>query len=248
MDYIWQAVLWIFTPENAFGEGGVIERVGQHLGYTVLSVSIAAVIAIPLGIYIGSTGRMRFLATSVTGAMRALPTLGLVAFFGLFLGASLVAPIAAIAILAIPPLLAGAYAGVESIDKQTITAARAQGMTEWQIVTQVEVPLASKLLWGGLRSSVLQVIATATVAAYLPLGGLGRFIFDGLPVRDYPQMLAGSLLVILLALASDWILAMTYRLIQPRGVAVALHIDRGQDANLLENLYSSDHSSKRKTP
>ncbi|WGD38336.1 ABC transporter permease [Lysinibacter sp. HNR] len=223
MEYVWQALAWI--PEHLYGSDGVIERVYQHLLYTLLSVVIAAVIAIPLGIYIGHTGRMRFVATSVTGAMRALPTLGLVALFGLYLGAGLAAPIAAVSLLAIPPLLAGAYAGVESIEKQTITAARAQGMTAWQIVRGVEIPLALPLLWGGLRSAVLQVIATVTVAAYLPLGGLGRFIFDGLPVRNYPEMLAGSILVIVLALVCDGILVVAYALFQPQGVAVALAND-----------------------
>jgi osmoprotectant transport system permease protein len=106
-------------------------------------------------------------------------------------------------VLAIPPLLAGAYAGLESVDRQTVDAARAIGMTEWQVLGRVEVPLALPLILGGLRSAVLQVIATATVAAYVGLGGLGRYLIDGLAVRDYPQMLAGATVVVVLALLLD---------------------------------------------
>ncbi|MEB4616475.1 ABC transporter permease, partial [Leucobacter sp. M11] len=94
--------------------------------------------------------------------------------------------------LAIPPILAGAYSGVESVDRAAVDASRALGMTEWQILCRVEVPLALPLIVGGLRSAVLQVVATATVAAYLPLGGLGRYLFDALPVQDYAQMLSGA--------------------------------------------------------
>ncbi len=106
-------------------------------------------------------------------------------------------------ILAIPPLLAGAYSGLEAVDRQTIDAARAMGMTELQILTRVEIPLALPLLVGGVRSAVLQVVATATVGAFIGLGGLGRYIIDGQAFQDYPQMVSGSILVIVLALALD---------------------------------------------
>jgi osmoprotectant transport system permease protein len=135
--------------------------------------------------------------------MRALPTLGLLTAIALYLGIGLTAPLVALVILAVPPLLAGAYAGLESVDRQTIDAARAMGMTEWQILTRVEVPLALPIIVGGIRSSVLQVVATATVAAYVGLGGLGRYLIDGQAVSDYAQMAAGSVLVIALALALD---------------------------------------------
>ena len=135
-----------------------------------------------------------------SGALRALPTLGLLTWFVLLVGIGLTGPTLALVVLAIPPLLAGNYAGLESVDRPTIDAARAQGFTEWQVLSKVEIPLALPLLVGGFRSATLQVIATATVAAYVGLGGLGRYLIDGQAYRDYPQMVR-SVLVIVLALA-----------------------------------------------
>jgi osmoprotectant transport system permease protein len=143
--------------------------------------------------------------------LRALPTLGLLTLVVLFSGIGLVAPVIALTILAIPPLLAGAYAGLESVDRETIDAARAQGMTEWQILGKVEIPLALPIIVGGIRSATLQVVATATVAAYVGLGGLGRLIIDGQAVQDYPQMLSGAVLVVVLALVLDAIFALAQR-------------------------------------
>ncbi|SFB76544.1 osmoprotectant transport system permease protein [Nocardioides terrae] len=207
-----EAFDWLSTSTNWHGPDGVPHRVLEHLGYTALTVVIASAIAIPLGLWIGHTGRLRGLAIAVTGALRALPTLGLLTLVVLWRGIGLTPPIAALVVLAIPPLLAGAYAGVESVDRRTVDAARGIGMTEWQVLTRVEVPLSLSLLLGGLRSAVLQVVATATVAAYIGLGGLGRYLLDGIAVRDYPQMLGGSLVVVVLALLLDGAFALLQRL------------------------------------
>jgi osmoprotectant transport system permease protein len=148
--------------------------------------------------------------------------LGLVVFLALELGGlDITSPLIALTILAIPPVLAGAYAGVDSVDKGTVDAARAMGMTEFQILRKVELPLALPLVIGGLRSAMLQVIATWTVAAILPVGGLGRFLFDGLSVRAYDEMLAGSILVVVLALVTDGVFAIVQRLVVPRGVVLS---------------------------
>jgi osmoprotectant transport system permease protein len=203
---------WFATGANWHGQDGVPHRFTQHLGYTALTVAIAAVLAVPLGLWIGHTGRLRGLAIALTGALRALPTLGLLTLVVLWRGIGLTPPITALVVLAIPPLLAGAYAGVESVDRRTVDAARGMGMTEWQVLTRVEVPLGLPLLLGGLRSAVLQVVATATVAAYIGLGGLGRYVIDGVQIRDYPQILAGSLIVVVLALVLDGAFALLQRL------------------------------------
>lgn len=200
---IGQGLSWLFTSAHWSGDDGFPHRILQHLGYTTLTVVIAAAIALPLGLWIGHTGRLRGLAIGITGALRALPTLALVVIMVLWRGIGLTPPTVALVVLAIPPLLAGAYAGLESVDRQTVDAARAIGMTEWQVLGRVEIPLALPLILGGLRSAVLQVIATATVAAYVGLGGLGRYLIDGLAVRDYPQMLAGATVVVVLALLLD---------------------------------------------
>ncbi|MCR4513395.1 ABC transporter permease [Aeromicrobium sp. 50.2.37] len=207
MSIVTDAASWLSDGANWSGEGGIPNRVLEHVGYTSLTIAVAAAVAVPLGLYIGHTGRLRGLAIGVTGALRALPTLGVLTMFTLLLGIGLGAPTLALVILAVPPLLAGVYSGVESVDPQTVDAARAQGMTEWQILTKVEVPLGLPLVVGGFRAATLQVVATATVAAYVSLGGLGRYIFDGQAVRDYPQMVGGSVVVVVLALLLDGLFA-----------------------------------------
>lgn len=230
MNYLLAAAAWLADPAHWSGADGVPARLAEHLWYSLLALVLAAVIALPLGLYVGHTGRGRGIAIGVSGALRALPTLGLLTFLtiamNLSLALSIVPATIVLAILAIPPLLAGAYAGIEQIDPAVVDGARATGLAELQIVRGVEIPLAAPLILGGIRSAVLQVLATATVSAYLGLGGFGRYILDGLPVRDYPKMLAGALAVIALALISDGLLALAQRATLTPGVRAALgHLD-----------------------
>lgn len=211
---------WIVDPANWAGAGGIPARLGEHIWYSFLTLVLAALIALPIGLAIGHTGRLRGLAVGVSGALRAIPTLGLVVYLALItLNLTIVPPLIALTILAIPPVLAGAYSGLESVDRRTIDAARAMGMTELQILFKVELPLSLPLIIGGLRSAALQVVATWTVAAILPVGGLGRYLFDGLAVQQYDEMLGGSILVIALALVTDGVFAIVQRVVVPRGVA-----------------------------
>ena len=205
---------WLTDSAHWSGTDGFPHRLTEQVGYTALTVGIAAAIALPIGLWSGHTGRLRGLAVVVTGSLRALPTLGVLTFMVLWRGIGLTPAVVALVVLAVPPLLAGAYAGLESVDRQTIDAARATGMTEWQVLGQVEIPLALPLILGGLRSAVLQVVATATIAAYIGLGGLGRFLFDGIAVRDYPQMVAGSVVIVALALVLDAVFAASQRAAQ----------------------------------
>ena len=211
MNYFSQAIAWIADPANASGPNGVWARSWEHLWYTILAVVLASVIAIPLGYLVGHTGRGRGLVVASSGAARALPTLGVVTLVGLVLGLGLIAPMVALVLLAVPSVLAGAYAGIEAIDPRTVDAARAMGMSQWQILTRVEMPLGLPLLIGGLRSATLQVVATATLAAYVGAGGLGRFLFLGLKTQDYPQMLAAALLVVVLALILEGVFEISER-------------------------------------
>ena len=212
---------WLGDPLRWSGPDGIPLRTLEHLGYTALGVLVAALLAVPIGLYVGHTGRFKGLAVAAAGAARALPTLGLVTLFALLVGIGLTAPLLSFVILAIPSLLAGAYSAVESADPATVDAARAQGMTEWQILTRVELPLGMPLLVGGVRGATVQVVATAMLAAYVGSGGLGRYIFQGLGSQDYPQMIAGSLLVIVLALVLDLALLLLQRATAPRGTAAA---------------------------
>jgi len=207
MSVVTDTVDWLTASEHWSGPDGIPHRVLEHVGYTAETIAIAGAVAIPLGLWIGHTGRLRSVAVALTGAMRALPTLGLLTLIALYLGIGLTPPLIALVVLAIPPLLAGAYAGVESVDPQTVDAARSMGFTEGQVLTRVEIPLGLPIIVGGIRSAVLQVVATATVAAYVGLGGLGRYLIDGQAISDYPQMAGGSVLVVVVALLLDALFA-----------------------------------------
>lgn len=212
MSVVSDTVDWLTDGANWSGPAGIPTRLVEHLGYTGLSVAVAAVMALPLGLWIGHTGRLRGLAVVSTGALRAVPSLGVLTLAALQSSGDLLPAVITLVVLAVPSLLAGAYAGVEAVDRRTVDAARAMGMTEWQILVRVEIPLALPLLIGGLRSAVLQVVATATIAAYIGLGGLGRYLIDGLAVSDYPRALGGSVVVVALALVLEAVLSLAQRL------------------------------------
>lgn len=214
MNYIAAAVQWLLDPANATGPNGIGARTVEHLWYTLLATAIASAVGIPIGYAIGHSHRFRTAVVSSTGAARALPTLGVVTLFGLLLGIGLIAPMLAFVLLALPSVLAGAYAGVEGAPRDAVDAARAMGMTEWQILFRVEAPLGMPLLLGGIRSAALQVLATATLAAYVGAGGLGRFLFLGLKTQDYAMMVGASLVVVLLAVAVELVFELVTRLIQ----------------------------------
>lgn len=215
MRFVIEAFDWLTDPQNLTGSGGWLARLGEHLLISLLVVLIAAAIALPLGWYIGHTGRGRTLAVAVSGALRALPTLGVLTLVALWIGIGLGAPVVALVVLAIPPLLAGAYSGIEATDPSAVDGARAVGMTEMQILTRVEIPLSTPLLVAGFRSATLQVISTATLAAYVGAGGLGRYLFLGLKTSDYAVMVAGSLLVVVVAIGVDVLFGILQRFIRP---------------------------------
>ena len=219
--------VWRWLTDGAHWQGpdGITTRVLEHLEYSVISLLAAAVVAIPLGLVIGHTGRGRVLGVGVTGAMRAIPSLGLLFVSVMTLGdkwtgdAGLYVPVyAVLAILAVPPILAGTYSGIEQVDPAARDAAKGMGMTGSQVLWRVEVPCALPLIASGLRSATLQVIATATLAASVSLGGLGRLLIDGIQVRDYDMMAGGAVLVAALALGVDLALAGLQRLVVSPGL------------------------------
>ncbi len=208
MNVFLEALGWIGDAGHWGGSEGIGVRLAQHLAITVAAVLLAAIPAIPVGILIGHTGRGRGVVVALVGAVRAIPTLGLLTVLALLMGIGLEAPLLALVALAVPSLLAGAYAGIEAADPAAVDAARAMGMSELQIVRQVELPLGAAVIVGGVRAATVQVVATATLAAYTADTGLGRYLFAGLKARDYPQMLAGALLVAALALVLDRLLGL----------------------------------------
>ena len=221
------AFAWLFSPDRLEGGDALPTAIAVHLFYTFVSLLIAAVIAIPVGYLIGHTGKGRELAVGISGAARALPSFGLILLLVLVIGVTQKegAAFAAFVLLGIPSVLAGAYSGLEAIDRRVIDAARAVGMTEWQILWRVEVPLGLPLLIGGLRSAALQIVATVTLAAYIGLGGLGQYIIAGLRLRQFDQMLGAAIVIIVLALVIDGLFALLQHLVVPKGVAAGRTTD-----------------------
>ena len=217
---------YLFDPANWLGAGGIAVRIGEHLVYTAIAMAVACAIALPIGIVIGVTGRGEAIVAGLANALRALPTLGL-----LILIVMLVAPlipnrlafaipsIIVLVLLAVPPILTGAYSGIQSADRDAVQAARGMGFTTGQILWRVQLPMALPLILSGMRGSLLQVVSTATVAAFVSLGGLGRFIIDGRATQNYPQMLAGAVVVAALALALELLGLLVERFVVSPGVS-----------------------------
>lgn len=222
---------WLTDPDHWAGSTGILARLGEHVGYSLAVLLLAALVAIPVGLWVGHTGRGRWLVTSANAA-RAVPSLGLLFAAALWLGprlrgdlAFVLPSIIALVVLAVPPMLSATYAGVEAVDPAARDAARGMGMRPFQLLTRVELPCATPLIASGVRSATLQVVATATIASFVSLGGLGVFLVDGLASGDYPRMAGGAILVALLALFADGVLDIVERVVVPRGLR--LRPDRG---------------------
>ncbi|GAA4283920.1 ABC transporter permease [Brevibacterium daeguense] len=214
MNHLSEAVRWLLDAATWSGPTGLGVRTVEHLQYTLVAVLLSAAIALPIGLAIGHFGRGKNVAVAGTGVVRALPTLGLLTLVALFTGLGLTAPMVAFITLAVPSIIAGAYSGVESVDPRVVDAARAQGMNGWQTLLTVQIPLGLPLIIGGIRLAVLQVVGTATIAAYVGAGGLGVPLFLGLRTNDYPLLLAASLVVIALAIVLDGAFDLAQRLIR----------------------------------
>ncbi|GAA1963973.1 ABC transporter permease [Microbacterium aquimaris] len=223
MNLFVDAIAWIFSGEPGAGLAPIGVAILEHLWFTFFSVAVAAAVAIPIGWLIGHTGKGREVAVTVSGAARAIPSFGLILLLVLVFGVlhKAEAAIASFVILAIPSVLAGAYAGLEAVDRRVIDAGRATGMTGWQILGKIEAPLGLPLLVAGLRAGTLQVVATVTIAAYIGLGGLGQYIITGIALRRIEMVLGGALLVAALALILDGMFALVQHAVVPRGIKVA---------------------------
>lgn len=209
---------YLFDGANWTFDEGFPQRILEHLGYTFLALVIAFVIAFPIGLLIGHTNRGAFAAINLGNAGRALPTLGVLLLVVSLVGTGLLSVTVALVLLAVPPILTTTYAGVRAVAPEVVDAARGQGMTESRIVLGVELPNALPIIIGGVRSGALQVISTATLAAYTGLGGMGRYLFDGLALRDYPRVVAGVVVLAALAVLVDLLLGLLSRILVSPGV------------------------------
>jgi len=201
------------------GPQGIPHLILTHLGYTGVALLCGLVIALPVGLYIGHTGRGSFLAINAGNAGRSLPTLGLLMLMVTLMGLGFLPVLIALTVLVVPPILTSTYAGLRNVDRSAVDAAVGMGMRPWQVLWRVEVPMALPVMLGGLRSAALQVVATATVAASVGLSGLGRLLIDGLAVNDYSRVVAGAVVVAVLAIVLDLLLGLVQRYAVSPGVS-----------------------------
>jgi osmoprotectant transport system permease protein len=209
---------WLTQAQQWQGSDGIPARLLQHLEYTGIALALAALIALPLGLLIGHTGRGSFVVVTLANFGRALPTLGLVVLAFLVSNGSSGAVFVALVVLAIPPILVNTYEGILGVDRDVKDAARGMGMTAPQVLSRAEIPIATPLILLGLRTAAIQVVATATIAAYIGLGGLGRYIIDGLARNDYAVVAGGAIVVVALALAVQILFVAIRRIAVPVGI------------------------------
>ncbi|OIJ65057.1 ABC transporter permease [Streptomyces mangrovisoli] len=200
----------IFHFINAFfsdsthwhGYDGIPTRLREHVQYSLIALGVAAAIGLPVGLITGHTGRGGNTLALIATAARALPSFGLLVVMFILLGLGLLPAMIPLVVLAVPPILVTTYEAMRSVDPSPVDAARGMGMAEPEILFRVELPVALPLILSGLRSAAIQIVSTATIAAYVSLGGLGRYIIDGLSQRNYEKVVGGATLVAVLALVT----------------------------------------------
>jgi osmoprotectant transport system permease protein len=209
---------WLTDPSHWQGIDGIPTRVGEQIHLSIESVVIGAVIALPVGIVLGHYGRFGNLAINISNVGRAVPSFGILVIAFQVFGLGDVPIVIALTALAVPPMVTNTYVAMREVDPDVKDAARGMGYRELAQVLRVELPLAVPLIMAGVRTSAVQVVATATLAALIAGGGLGRYIVDGLARNDNPRTLAGALLVAALALSTELLLAGLQRVLVPRGI------------------------------
>ncbi len=223
-----ELVAWLADPASWQGGTGIPVRLLEHVTISSVSVVAATLIALPVGLWIGHTGRWANLAINVANVGRALPSYAVIVMIlpislALWpdIGLNLVPTFLAMVLLAIPPILVNAYAGLREVDRDLLEAGRGMGLREWEVLRTLELPLAAPVIIGGFRTAVLNVIATATIGAVVGFGGLGRFILDGRlkGVAGLGELIGGAILVSVLAISVDLLLAVAQR-------GAARHADR----------------------
>ncbi|MFJ9558128.1 ABC transporter permease [Nocardiopsis sp. NPDC101807] len=207
MDILNELVAWFADPAQWTGSAGIPARMAEHVYFCLLGLLVSAVIAVPLGLLTGHTGVGGFLTASLANFARALPTIGVLFLIVLAAGIGLVPVVCALVALAVPPILVNTHEGVRGVEPRLRDAAFGMGMRGREVLFKLELPVATPLILIGMRTAAVQVVATATIAAYVGVGGLGRYIVDGQARQDLTMMLGGSVLVVLLAVLTTLLFA-----------------------------------------
>lgn len=228
MTLLGDVVHWFADPAHYQGSDAVQTRILEHVAVSGIAVLVGVLVALPIGLYLGHTGRLGFIAINVANIGRAIPSLAAIALaipvagtlLGVQNGLGFWPTLIALIPLAIPPVLTNAYVAVRGVDNDVIEAARGMGLSEAGILSRIEVPLALPLILAGVRTAAVNVIATATLGALVAFGGLGRYIVDGLALQEYDRLFAGALLVALLAIAAEVTFSTFERAAASQGIPV----------------------------
>lgn len=221
------AVSFVFSGRESQTGGtqiGGLRQIGEftatHLALTFAAMALAVVIALPIGLWLGHLRKGGFIAVSVSNVGRAVPSLALIAVLVAFVGAGFLNLTVALALLAIPPILTNAYTAVSQVDREVVDAARGQGLTEGRIMREIELPLALPLIFGGIRISMVNVLATATIAPVAGVVTLGDPIINASVYGDAGQ-LGAALVIAVLAIITEVVLGALQRAVTPRGLKLA---------------------------
>lgn len=214
---VWQ---WFTDPANWTGENGIPVRTWEQIQISLLAMAIALAIALPVALVLGHLRKGMFLATNIGNVGRAVPTLGVLTILASIpsIGIGNTAAVLALALFAIPPVLTNTYTGVAGVDDEVRDAARGMGMSGLGILSRVEVPLAVPLIAAGIRTATVQVVATASLAALVGSGGLGRYVVDGFALQDNTLIIAGAILTAALAVFAELVLSAVQRWVTPAGL------------------------------
>lgn len=219
MELLSAVAAWFTDPANWSGSGGIPNRLFEHVWLSALAVAVGTVIAVPIGLVIGHTGRGAFVAITVANIGRALPSYSLLLIFFTFgFGIGFVTAFPALLLLTIPPVLTSTYVAVREVDRDMVEAGRGIGMTDGQLLRRVELPIAMPVIIGGIGIAAVQVVATATLAALVGGGGLGRFIVDGFALQQDDQLVGGAILVAGLALLTERLFMLADRVLVSPGL------------------------------
>ena len=211
---------WFTDPANWSGPNGIPVRTWEQLAMSLAAMALALAVAMPIALTLGHLRKGVFLATNIGNIGRAVPTLGVLVILASIpqIGIGNTAAALALALFAIPPLLTNTFRGIAGVDPEVRDAAAGMGMGSWRALSQVEVPLAMPLIAAGVRTATVQVVATASLAALVGGGGLGRYVVDGYALQNNTLIIAGAILTAALALAMEGVLALAQRWATPRGL------------------------------
>jgi osmoprotectant transport system permease protein len=228
MTFLGSVVHWFLNPAHWHGDFGIPNRVEEHVLMSVAATGAAALIALPVGLTLGHYGKGGALAINISNVGRALPSFAILVLAVQLVGIGATPAFLALVALAIPPIVTNSFVGMRDVNAELRDAARGLGMSDLRVLVRVELPNALPVVMAGIRTAGVQVVATATLAALVGWGGLGRFIIDGFSQLDYVQVFAGALLVVALSAAAELLLALLQRALTPAGLRSASARERGR--------------------